>query len=136
MQPGQYHYDLLAQIYGAQDRRIRNLRTRKKKANRVHQALVLPNNSITGEQNVEDDEELKDPSPKEVRLYTDFVTALETISCDEWNESRPDNNQATIVESNELGEVCELEFGEDYFVQVRKLLYFDGWDKDPDESDD
>lgn len=100
------------------------------------QKLGLPPNieseptSSSATQEVEEDREIKEPSKKELRLYRDFTQALEVISCDEWNESRPEQTQAKTIESNERGKVCELQFGEDYYVQVRKLLlYFEGWDE-------
>lgn len=133
MEPGQYNFDLLYQIYGtAGNRRNRSLKKKKKKTSQLR---LPPNFNATdtpsaSQEQVKDDREIKEPSKKELRLYTDFVTALETITCDDWNDRNPKKFEATKVESNERVEVCELEFGEDHFVQVRKLIWFEGWEKD------
>ena len=145
MQPGQYNFNLLAQMYGT----IRNRRMLRKGAKntfeRTEELILPPTYQPTSEKTKAKDgakptpnsakEQIKDnEEPKEMPthvqiLYTDFVTALETISGDEWNKSNPDKRQATQVEGNDLGEVCELELGEDYLVQVRKLIYFKDWDQ-------
>lgn len=153
MNPGQYNFDLLAQIYGTIGSR-RMLRKGSKESVVITEELLLPSHMTptSTENNIKDDtetpksvkEQVKDDEePKELpknvqRLYSDFVTALETISCDEWNESQPEKHQATPVKSNERVEVCALEVG-DYVVQVRKLLYFEGWEQSKvgtDEKED
>lgn len=127
LSPGQYNLDLLNQIYGTADRRM----LRKKRKRTTELALPPPNNRTKTSSNKNESEEegpvIKEPTKQELRLYRDFVSALEVISCDEWNEQ--EKIQATKMESNGQVEVCELEFGEDYYVQVRKLLYFEGWEE-------
>ena len=132
MQPGKYNFDLLKQVYGESNRRIlRYLKKKRKKKNTetVTQEFILPPGFVGSSEN--DPDGVMNPSPQEVQLYQDFVTIVELESCDSWNEDRPKKHKkhkATKVESSEFGEVCELEFGEDMLVQVRKLYWFEGWD--------
>lgn len=130
MQPGKYNFDLLKQVYGESNRRIlRYLKKKRRKKNKrtetVTQELLVP--SGTGG-NANDQDDLMNLSPKETRIYQDFVQIVELESCDSYNEDRSKKYQATLVESSEFGEVCELEIGEDTLVQVRKLYWFEGWD--------
>lgn len=130
MQPGEYNFDLLKQIYRGADRRILRYlkKKRKKKQTRdgqVTQEFLLP----PGVRNpVDRDEDAMEPTKQEVKLYTDFVTVVTEESCEDWNKKGEE--QATLVGSDRFGEVCQLEFGEDMLVQVRKLFWFKGWEKE------
>lgn len=140
MQPGKYNFNLLKQLYGDSNRRIlrylkkrRKKKKKKKRTETVTQGLFLLPGFIESAEN--DQGDVMDLSPKEVQLYQDFVTVVELESCDKWNEGAPKDQQATLVHSNEYGEVCELEFGEDMLVQVRKLYWFEGWDVHSNKRD-
>lgn len=64
-----------------------------------------------------------DDIPDETKeVIVNVVSALETVSCREWDRTSSGGLQVTQLEDNEHGEACEVSLPGGYSVQIRKLL--------------
>ena len=92
--PGKFNFKLLEQLYGN-----------------------LDNRRLQGDTNPVDD------TPDDVKeLFDNFVSALETISCKEWDRTAPSDQKVTHLADNDSEEACQLEVEGGYSIRIRKLL--------------